>query len=117
MEHLKKEFLQRGFFEKYQEEIEYKIIELGYKSTLFSYLQAADFPSLAFIRRLRSFLMAHAPHYMGNPYYKLYTDEESIKLIALHVKSPVLFLIYYKLLYGYRRLRYGGKKSPNENWR
>lgn len=112
MEYYKAECLKRGFFEKYHEEITYKIAELGYKTTLFSYLQATAFPSLAFVRKMRDFLLTQAPDYADNPYYKQYTDKESMKLIALHVKSPVLFLIYYKLLHGYRRLRYGrGNKN------
>lgn len=107
MEIYKKECLERGFFEKYHEEIIYKITELGYKTTLFSYLQAANCPSLAFVRRMRHFLLSQAPDYADNLYYKPNTDQESMRLIALHMKSPFLFLIYYKLLQGYRRLRYG----------
>ncbi len=116
MEIYKKECMERGFLEKYPEEILYKIIELGYKTTLFSYLQATAFPSLAFVYRLRRFLLTQAPDYEDNPYYRQYTDGESRKLIALHMKSPVLFLLYYRLLHGYRRLRYGrdrkSKKTP-----
>lgn len=107
MEIYKQELVQRGFFAKYREEILYKIIEMGYKITLFSYLQAASRPSLAFLRKLRKFLLTQAPDYENNKYYRQYTDEESRKLIALHMKSPALFLLYYKLLHGYRRLRYG----------
>lgn len=114
MEIYKEEYLQRGFFEKYKEEILYKIVEMGYKITLFSYLQAATRPSLAFLRRLKRFLLTQVPDYESNVYYRQYTDAESRKLIALHVKSPALFLIYYKLLHGYRRLRYGRKKENNE---
>lgn len=110
MEIYKEEHIKRGFYEKYPEEINYKIVELGYKATLFSYLQTTALPSLAFIRRLRDFLLTQAPDYAQNPYFKRYTDEESKKLIALHVKSPILFLTYYKLLHGYRRLRYGQKR-------
>lgn len=107
MELYRTECIQRGFFEKYREEIIYKIVELGYKTTLFSYLQAAKSPSLAFVRRMRSFLLEQAPDYADNRYYQQYTDKESRKLIAIHMKSPVLFMVYYKLLHGYRRLRYG----------
>lgn len=107
MEFYKAEYVRRGFFERYREEIIYKIIELGYQNTLFSYLQTACCPSLNFVRKLRRFLLAQAPDYADNIYYKQYTDRESKKLIAMHMKSPVLFLIYYKLLHGYRRLRYG----------
>ena len=110
MELYKDELVKRGFFERYHEEIIYKIMELGYNITLFSYLQTAALPSLAFVRRLRQFLLKQAPDYADNEYYKLYIDEENKKLIGLHMKSPVIFLIYYKLLYLYRRLRYGQKK-------
>ncbi|MCM1025376.1 MAG: glycosyltransferase [Roseburia sp.] len=111
MEIYKEELKQRGFYEKYREEILYKVMELGYKITLFSYLQTAALPSLTFIRRLRSYLLAQAPDYADNPYYQQYTDAENKRLIALHVKCPVLFLLYYKLLQGYRRIRYGSKKG------
>lgn len=107
MELLKAECVRRGFFEKYREEILYKIIELGYQNTLFSYLQTAGCPSLSFVRRLKRFLLDQAPGYADNSYYRQRTDKESRKLIAMHMKSPALFLIYYKLLHGYRRLRYG----------
>lgn len=111
MEIYKEECVRRGFFEKYPEEIIYKIVELGYKNTLFSHLQTAKLPSLAFVYELRSFLLAQAPDYAANPYYRQLTDPENRKLIALHVRSPILFLLYYKLLYGYRRIRYGRKEK------
>ncbi|MCM1190382.1 MAG: glycosyltransferase [bacterium] len=111
MEIYKEECVRRGFFEKYPEEIIYKIIELGYKNTLFSHLQTTSRPSLAFVRELRSFLLVQAPDYAANSYYQQLTDPENKKLIALHVKSPIFFLLYYKLLYGYRRIRYGRKKK------
>lgn len=111
MEFYKEECARRGFLDKYPEEITYKVVELGYKTTLFSYLQTTALPSLAFVRRLRKFLLTQAPDYAGNIYYEQCFDKEVRKLIAMHVKSPILFLIYYKLLYAYRRLRYGQKKE------
>lgn len=109
MEFYKAEYVRRGFFEKYREEIIYKIVELGYKNTLFSYLQTTGCPSLSFVRKMRRFLLDQAPDYADNIYYQQYTDKENKKLISLHMKSPVLFLIYYELLRAYRRLRYGRK--------
>lgn len=111
MEFYKAEHMRRGFFDQYREEISYKMIELGYKITLFSYLQSARLPSLRFVRRLRNFLLEQVPDYADNTYYQQYTDKESRTLIALHMKSPVIFLVYYKLLNGCRRLRYGRRKK------
>ncbi len=94
----------RGFYDKYSEEIKYKVFELGYKITLFSYLQAARIPSLKFVKRMRAYLMANVPDYRENPYYEQMTDAESKKLIAMHLRNPLLFLMYYKALNGYRNI-------------
>lgn len=99
----------RGFYSRYPQEIAYKIFELGYRNTLFSYLQATKLPSLSFVRSLGAFLRENVPEYGENPYFLEYTDEETRKLIALHMRHPFLFLFYYELLKGYRRLRYGRK--------
>lgn len=107
MEIYKAECTKRGFYDKYPEEIDYKIFELGYKNTLFSYLQAAEKPSLEFVRRMRTFLQENVPGYVENVYYKQNTDGESRKLISMHVKNPATFLVYYKALQMYRKLRYG----------
>lgn len=97
----------RGFYERFPQEIDYKVFELGYRNTLFSYLQSEKRPRYSFVRDMREFLSTFVPEYAENPYYQQYMDAENKKLIALHVKSPVLFLIYYELLRWYRCLRYG----------
>lgn len=102
----KAECEKRGFYERYAEEIDYKIFELGYKNTLFSYLQAADKPSRSFVGELHDFLAEMVPGYAGNPYYKQYVDGETDKLIGMHVKNTTLFLCYYRALRLYRKLRY-----------
>lgn len=97
----------RGFFEKYREEIEYKVFELGYRNTLFSYLQEVKKPDLAFIEEMKSFLQQLLPEVTQNPYYQELVDAENQKLIGMHRKNTRLFLTYYKLLYCYRAFRYG----------
>lgn len=100
-----KECRRRGFYEKYPKEIDYKIFELGYRNTLFSYLQGVKRPSVAFLYRLRKFVKDTVPNYGDNPYFKEYLDAETGKLVRMHMASPVLFLIYYKALQTYRKLR------------
>lgn len=106
MQIYKNECEQRGFYEKYREEITYKIFELGYRNTLFSYLQGVKHPNVAFVREMRSYLVSHAPDIESNKYYQQNMDSENKKMAALHKKSPLIFLAYYKLLTGYRHLRY-----------
>lgn len=96
----------RGFYKKYQKEMDYKVFELGYRNTLFSYLQSEKIPKYSFIRDMKHFLETNVPKYWENPYYQQYMDAENKKLIALHTKSPLLFLVYYEMLKWYRSVRY-----------
>lgn len=97
----------RGFYEECKEEIDYKFFELFYKNTLFSYMQACKKTKLSFIKKIKRGLLAQVPNFMENRYYLEYTDEENKKLICMQMKSDILFYLYYKLLYLYRRIRYG----------
>lgn len=106
MEIYKDECVKRGFYNKFAEEIDYKILELGYKNTLFSYLQATKKSSLQFVYRMRDFLQENVPQYADNIYFAKKTDDETRKLISIHMKNPFAFLIYYEVLQLYRKLRY-----------
>lgn len=97
----------RGFYEKYRAEIEYKFFELFYKNTLFSYMQGCKRTKLSFVREIRRGLLAQVPDFSENQYYLQYTDAESDKLIRMHMRSDLIFYVYYKLLHLYRRARYG----------
>lgn len=96
----------RGFYEEYKREIDYKFFELYYKNTLFSYMQGCEKMKLSFIRELKKGLLAQAPDFAENPYYQQNTDPETRKLIGIHMKSDLYFYIYYKLLHLYRKIRY-----------
>lgn len=104
-----KECKERGFYERFTEEIEYKVFELGYRNTLFSYLQGVKRPQYKFVRELLQFLEENVPDIEGNSYYQRYMDAENKKFLKLHRKSICGFLLYYKLLNMYRHLRYGRK--------
>lgn len=97
----------RGFYDECSEEVEYKFFELFYKNTLFSYMQACKRTKLSFVKELKKGLLTYAPDFVNNKYYLQYTDKENKKLIQMHVKSDIQFYVYYKLLYLYRRIRYG----------
>lgn len=99
----------RGFYEKYTQEIDYKILELGYRNTLYSYLQAAKCPSFKFVKRMQKFLLEQVPDFDKNIYFTKYMDAENQKLTKMHAKNALLFLMYYEALQFYRKLRYGEK--------
>lgn len=98
---------ERGVYGDYRDEMDYKVFELGYKNTLFSYLHSEKRPDPAFLKELSQFLKRHVPRLKENPYYLQYTDAEERRLISLHLKSGFLLAVYYRLLHFYRRIRYG----------
>lgn len=104
-----KELKSRGFYEKYKSEIDYKVYELGYRNTLYSYIQTAKWPNYSFVVRMQTFLKTNIPDYASNPYFDEKVDSENKKLTRLHAKCNFLFLSYYLLLRLYRKLRYRNK--------
>ena len=101
----------RGFYSRFQTEIDYKVFELGYFITLLAYLQGTKKPKYPFVVELRHFLKKNVPDFANNPYYAEYMDAESKRLVKLHSRSTLMFLVYYVLLNRYRRIRYGKAKS------
>ena len=97
----------RGFYDKYKEEIDYKVFELGYRNTLFSYMQTVKKVKCDYLVEMKAFLEQYVPDVEHNAYFTKYMDAENKKLIHIHLKSPLAFLIYYKLLWFYRGVRYG----------
>ncbi len=97
----------RGFYDRFREEIEYKIFELGYRNTLYSYLQSVKKPDYQFVCSLKEFLDKNISDIEQNGYYQRYMDEENKKFLRMHRKNVRVFLCYYKVLWFYRHLRYG----------
>lgn len=96
-----------GFFEEYFAEIESSFTTLFYVNTLFSYLAGVKPVKLSFVRRLGKEMRETFPGFRENPYYQSRVHEEERRLINLHMRSTVYFVLYYKLLWAYRRLRKG----------
>ena len=105
MEILKGELQKRGFYEKLHTECDYKIFELGYKNTLFSYLQSEKHPDKTFVAKLREYLLCHIPAFERNPYIREHTDARTLQMAKLHRKGTGCFLLFYKLVQSYRSLR------------
>lgn len=87
----------RGFFEEYREEIEYRFLELYYVNTLFSYLSGVKHSRLSFVKEMRAGVTEKFPDFQENRYYRTMTGAQEQKFIALLQKSVPMFFWYYKL--------------------
>lgn len=94
-----------GFFEEYYPEIESSFTTLFYVNTLFSYMAGVKKKKLSFVRAMGKEMKEAFPGFQENPYYYKRVHEEERKLIGLQMKSTLCFMLYYKLLWTYRRLR------------
>lgn len=100
-----KEAKQFGYFEEYYEEIESSFTTLFYVNTLFSYLAGVKWPKLSFVKKLGREMRESFPGFWQNPYYEKRVHEEERRLIRMQMRSDLGFLIYYRLLWTYRKIR------------
>ena len=100
-----KEAKEFGFLEEYRPEIEYKFTLLFYINTLFTYMVGVKPLNLGFIRKMGAEMRHTFPEFEKNPYYRQRTNTEEQKLIRMQQRSTLLFILYYKLLWGYRNWR------------
>lgn len=101
---LLRECRERGFLEQYPEEIFFRYSELAYFTTLFSYMYSGKSRSPRHTARLRRMILTQYPELPRNPYFRKMVSAEEQKLVRLHMKSNLLFFVYYVLLFGYRSI-------------
>lgn len=94
-----------NFMEEYYPEIESSFTTLFYVNTLFSYMAGVKKKEFGFIRELGKEMKETFPGFMENPYYQERVHEEERRLIRMQMKSTLYFMIYYQLLWSYRKLR------------
>ena len=93
------------FLDKYRTELEYSFTLLFYVNTLFTYMAGVKRVKYRFVKRLGEEMSCRFPNFQENPYYLERTHSEEKKLIRMQMKSTVLFMVYYKLLWTYRNFR------------
>ncbi len=93
------------FLDKYRTELEYSFTLLFYVNTLFTYMAGVKRVKYRFVKRLGQEMSCRFPNFQENPYYLERTHAEEKKLIRMQMKSTVLFMVYYKLLWTYRNFR------------
>lgn len=100
-----KEAKRLGFLEEFQKEIEYKFTLLFYINTLFTYMPCVRPVKVSYVKAMTEEMLQTWPAFRENPYYMERTAAEEKKLIDMACDSALKFVIYYKLLWGYRKLR------------
>ena len=96
---------QFGFFDEYKEEIESSFTTLFYVNTLFSYMMGVKKQEFSFIKAMGEEMKKTFPDFRDNKYYQSRVHAEERKLIDMHMKSTLYFVVYYKLLWTYRNFR------------
>ena len=100
-----KEAEEFGFMQEYREEIEFKFTLLFYINTLFSYMVGVRPVKLGFVRKMGKEMRKTFVNFQENSYYIARVNPEEKKLIKIQQSSTLLFVLYYKLLWGYRNGR------------
>lgn len=96
---------QFGFLDEYKEEIESSFTTLFYVNTLFSYMMGVKKQEISFIKAMGEEMKKTFPDFRKNKYYLTRVHAEERKLIDMHMKSTLYFVVYYKFLWAYRNFR------------
>lgn len=100
-----KEAKEFDFLAEYYQEIESSFTTLFYVNTLFSYMAGVEKKEFGFVKALGKEMKDTFPNFMENKYYNERVHAEERKLIGMHMKSTLYFMLYYRLLWGYRNFR------------
>lgn len=93
------------YFDKFYPELEYSFTLLFYVNTLFTYMAGVKKIKYGFVKAMGQEMKRTFPEFEKNSYYQERTHAEEKKLIRMQQKSTVFFILYYKLLWAYRRWR------------
>ena len=99
------EYRERKLPEEYKEEIMFRFSELAYITTLFSYMYSGKHRKPGNTAYLRKMILREYPELPDNPYFEKMVPAEDRKLVRMHMKSNLLFFVYYVLLFAYRGFR------------
>lgn len=94
-----------GYYKEYEKELEYSFTLLFYVNTLFTYMAGVDKTRHGFVKRMGNEMRRTFPDFQNNPYYLERTHQEEKKLIRMQQRSTLFFMLYYKMLWAYRRWR------------
>lgn len=93
------------YFEDFKPELEYSFTLLFYINTLFTYMAGVNKTRYGFVKAMGKEMKNTFPKFQNNSYYLERTHEEEKKLIRMQQKSTLFFMLYYKLLWAYRKWR------------
>lgn len=96
---------ENGALEEFRDVVEFHFSNLFYRNTLFSYMQGKHKKKMGFVRKLGKEMLATFPDFRQNTYYNLNVNEYEQKLINLHLKSTIIFMIIFKLKLLSRKIR------------
>lgn len=96
---------ENGYLSEYYDELEYKFSNLFYQNTLFSYMQTARKIDFKFVYNMGREMIEYFPDFQQNPYYIKLVPHEEKKLMKLQQQCNGIFVIYYRALYLYRKIR------------
>ncbi len=97
----------QNYLETYRPEMEFSFTVLFYINTLFSAMPRRQKIAgrYAFTKQLAQEMRETFPAFQENAYYQARIPAEEKKLIAMQMRSHLMFYVYYKLLWLYRDLR------------
>lgn len=94
-----------GCIQRFYEEIEFRFFNLFFQNTLFSYVAEVRPIKRKFIKEIGDEMRQKFPNFQKNKYYLQRVHPEEQRFIAIQQKSTLAFILFYKFVYGVRKLK------------
>lgn len=94
-----------NYYDAFRPELEYSFTLLFYVNTLFTYMAGVERTKYRFVKEMGREMRETFPAFEHNTYYQKRTHAEEKKLIHMQQRSTLCFMLYYKLLWTWRKWR------------
>lgn len=94
-----------NILDEFHDEVEYQFTSLFYINTLFTYMPCVKPIKISYVKAMTKEMLCTFPNFRENRYYIERVNAEEKKFINMACKSSIMFVVYYKLLWGYRNFR------------
>jgi glycosyltransferase involved in cell wall biosynthesis len=92
---MREHFIERNVYEIYKDEIDFRFIQLYYRTTISMCLNKFDKPQTEYLFQLRNYMRDHFKNYRSNPYYRKNISRHADIVTILNDYNPYLAVAYH----------------------
>ena len=95
---MREHFIERKVYDIFRDEIDFRFIQLYYRTTISMCLNKFDKPQIDYLFELRDYMRQNFKDYRSNPYYKKSISLKADLVTVLNDVNPYLAVVYHAIM-------------------